>query len=935
MASSSQRFLLLERNFCDLRRRFYSGKALELASIRYGDPSKDRERPPLIICHGLFGQKQNWHSVSKAMQRRLGCTIYSLDLRNHGESPWSDSMNYDDMSADVVGFLENLSKEINFRQFHLLGHSMGGRVAMRIAVEASWQRLIDRLIIEDVSPKAYEKEFAAHVTFRKYIHAMAAMDLSKSRREILKELEDIVPDIGGALLDIFLVELMTDCAVGEQKLLSELRVTELKQELEKRNLDKNGIKIILTDRLEKALIADGHDPATYLFRVNENMASPGSVKPSSPAISPAASMEDLTDGSGEKKEATSENGNGVGTGESQEEPMESDNVQATKDGNAENPNNADNLDNSKDLIIAEEPAGDPVGHVNEEEMLEDPLVDVPTEGNTAPAKSAVTVTAPTSTVKTPVQAPVNDDKEKDIASRSIWVRGLTSATKAADLKVLCTQFGKVVRAKIYTSKKQTTSACYGYVTMADSAAAEKAAAALHKTQIKGRTISVEKADRSKVPAVKTAGATAALARKDAPSDSAAAKRESEKKTNHDASKSTKTSVAAEKSQSESKGGKNTSTTQSKRDDARSDRKRDDKDTRRLSNSERRDSERPFKLSDSKREPYRRAPARDPRRDSQRTITAARRFPASTRGVPTRGLRGRITRPGDRANSYLSIRRPEAMSQRDLLTLMRRKEEEHRRREAEIEKERALERERERIRFEREQLEKERLQLQLQAALQQQKMATMNSSRTKSTYLPTSGHASSRGRHEYRDNRSSRGDKVSSTVHRRTSGDTRRPSTTDDRSRSRHVGGGDRSSSSRIERDRSDHKPAPSSTRERGRGHESYGSSRGHSSSQPAAYSSRKEYDRVYPSSRDSASYTGRGGSSYYGSSGAWASSSSGYGSSSWQGGSGSAVGHSSSGSAWAGRGGTGSNGWSTFGSGAGTSSSSSLRYDYDKYQQRF
>ncbi|KAK6731510.1 hypothetical protein RB195_007767 [Necator americanus] len=196
MASSSQRFLLLERNFCDLRRRFYSGKALELASIRYGDPSKDRERPPLIICHGLFGQKQNWHSVSKAMQRRLGCTIYSLDLRNHGESPWSDSMNYDDMSADVVGFLENLSKEINFRQFHLLGHSMGGRVAMRIAVEASWQRLIDRLIIEDVSPKAYEKEFAAHVTFRKYIHAMAAMDLSKSRREILKELEDIVPDIG-------------------------------------------------------------------------------------------------------------------------------------------------------------------------------------------------------------------------------------------------------------------------------------------------------------------------------------------------------------------------------------------------------------------------------------------------------------------------------------------------------------------------------------------------------------------------------------------------------------------------------------------------------------------------------------------------------------------------------------------------------------------
>ncbi|EYC01666.1 hypothetical protein Y032_0105g3679 [Ancylostoma ceylanicum] len=53
------------------------------------------------------------------------------------------------------------------------------------------------------------------------------------------------------ILDGFPLELMTDCVMGEQKLLSELRVTELKQELEKRNLDKNGIKIILTDRLEK------------------------------------------------------------------------------------------------------------------------------------------------------------------------------------------------------------------------------------------------------------------------------------------------------------------------------------------------------------------------------------------------------------------------------------------------------------------------------------------------------------------------------------------------------------------------------------------------------------------------------------------------------------------------------------------------------------
>lgn len=195
MAILARRLLSLPWNFHGGKRGYCAGTALELASIRYGDPSNDRKRPPLVICHGLFGQKQNWHSVSKAMQRRLGCTIYCVDLRNHGESPWSDSMSYDDMGIDVVAFLENLSKETGFSQFHLLGHSMGGRVAMRVAVEPSWQQLIDRLIIEDVSPKAYEVEFAAHVTFRKYIHAMAAMDLSKSRRDILKELEDIVPDV--------------------------------------------------------------------------------------------------------------------------------------------------------------------------------------------------------------------------------------------------------------------------------------------------------------------------------------------------------------------------------------------------------------------------------------------------------------------------------------------------------------------------------------------------------------------------------------------------------------------------------------------------------------------------------------------------------------------------------------------------------------------
>ncbi|KAK6050779.1 hypothetical protein COOONC_11718 [Cooperia oncophora] len=185
-----------------------------------------------------------------------------------------------------------------------------------------------------------------------------------------------------------------------------------------------------------------------------------------------------------------ENGHAAGDKNDDSAQMETDeSTPAKKDGEKK----AEDQNDSKEVTTADDQST-AAAATNDEEMLEDPLVDVPAATAPAPAKSADNKITAQSSVKTPVQAPVNDDKEKDVASRSIWVRGLTSATKAADLKVLCTQYGKVVRAKIYTSKKQSTSACYGYVTMADSASADKAAAAMHKTQIKGRTISVEKVE---------------------------------------------------------------------------------------------------------------------------------------------------------------------------------------------------------------------------------------------------------------------------------------------------------------------------------------------------------------------------------------------------------------------------------------------------------
>ena len=65
--------------------RYASSGPVDLAFKKYDRETVASEaRPPLVILHGLFGHKQNWHSVAKALNRRLGCTVFAVDLRNHG-----------------------------------------------------------------------------------------------------------------------------------------------------------------------------------------------------------------------------------------------------------------------------------------------------------------------------------------------------------------------------------------------------------------------------------------------------------------------------------------------------------------------------------------------------------------------------------------------------------------------------------------------------------------------------------------------------------------------------------------------------------------------------------------------------------------------------------------------------------------------------------
>lgn len=121
---------------------------LQLHCIDTGVPDGESPALPLVVLHGLFGSADNWRSHIKQWQddRR----VVAVDLRNHGRSPHVEGMRYAAMAADVIALLDDLGIE----QFDLLGHSMGGKVAMTLA--RSNPARVAHLIVADIAPVAYD-----------------------------------------------------------------------------------------------------------------------------------------------------------------------------------------------------------------------------------------------------------------------------------------------------------------------------------------------------------------------------------------------------------------------------------------------------------------------------------------------------------------------------------------------------------------------------------------------------------------------------------------------------------------------------------------------------------------------------------------------------------------------------------------------------------
>lgn len=109
---------------------------------------------PLLIVHGLFGSARNWGVIA----RRLADVreVIAVDMRNHGASPWFPTQGYPEMAADLAEVIS-----ANGGQVDVLGHSMGGKAAMLLALTRP--DMVGRLIVADIAPVAYPHDNTPHV----------------------------------------------------------------------------------------------------------------------------------------------------------------------------------------------------------------------------------------------------------------------------------------------------------------------------------------------------------------------------------------------------------------------------------------------------------------------------------------------------------------------------------------------------------------------------------------------------------------------------------------------------------------------------------------------------------------------------------------------------------------------------------------------------
>ena len=123
-------------------------------------PARDtKTRPPLVIAHGLFGSGRNWGAIARMLATMRD--VVAVDMRNHGGSFRAASQSYADMAGDLAEVVASLGTS------DLLGHSMGGKAAMQVALTQG--HVLRKLVVADIAPLAYTHDQTRHI-FGPQIH---------------------------------------------------------------------------------------------------------------------------------------------------------------------------------------------------------------------------------------------------------------------------------------------------------------------------------------------------------------------------------------------------------------------------------------------------------------------------------------------------------------------------------------------------------------------------------------------------------------------------------------------------------------------------------------------------------------------------------------------------------------------------------------------
>ncbi|KAJ8087101.1 hypothetical protein PM082_005929 [Marasmius tenuissimus] len=162
----------------------------------------ESNKPPIVFVHGLLGSKRNWTSISKMFARASNRPVYSVDLRNHGDSPHQRPHTYEAMTTDLFHFFETHK----LKEATLIGHSMGGKAAMAMALHPDLPKdTLSEVVIEDIAPS----RGSLSSEFRAYIETMQRIQDTrvKTRKEATDMMLKIEPDIN--VVSFLLTNLIT------------------------------------------------------------------------------------------------------------------------------------------------------------------------------------------------------------------------------------------------------------------------------------------------------------------------------------------------------------------------------------------------------------------------------------------------------------------------------------------------------------------------------------------------------------------------------------------------------------------------------------------------------------------------------------------------------------------------------------------------------